>query len=123
MEDNSSSSVFERIRIKNKKDVTIPADFKVSNKRNRPWYENPQVNKEALAKLYRSEGGRPFDGGFYTSSETNTDGNGSDVTRGSSGDRQVDPRNSDTSVASNKNKWFLTKLADSFGSRPAIADN
>ena len=115
-----AKSVLERIRTKNKKDGIIPADFKVSNNRNRPWYENPQVNKEALAKLYRSEGGRPFDGGFYTSSETNTDGNGSDVTRGSSGDRQVDPRNSDTSVASNKG--FLAKLADSFGSRPATAE-
>jgi hypothetical protein len=115
-----AKSILERIRTKSKKDGIIPADFKVSNNRNRPWYENPQVNKEALAELYRSEGGRPLDGGFYTSSETNTDGNGTDVTRGSGEDRQVDPRNIDTSVASNKG--FLAKLADNFGSRPATAE-
>ncbi|MDC0966521.1 hypothetical protein OAS46_02505 [Alphaproteobacteria bacterium] len=78
--------------------------------RNRPWYENPEVNKEALAELYRSEGGRPFDGGFHASSKVYTDGTGSDVTGGSSGDRQVDPCDSNASVVSDKDFRKIAKL-------------
>jgi len=103
-----------------KDNVIVPKSFKVSKNKSRPWYENPEVNKEALAELYRSEGGRPFDGGFHTSSKDYTDGTGSDVTGGSSGDRQVDPSDSNASMASSKG--FFQSLADSFGSRPATPE-
>ena len=55
--------------IKNAKSGIVPKDFKVTERADIPWYERPEVNREALDKAARKYANADKDGGVLRSSQ------------------------------------------------------
>ena len=72
-----ANNVLKRVRLKGVKNVIVPPNFQVSESKDKPYYEQPEINREALSSVIQEEGGQLVTTGVPETSEGNSDVAGS----------------------------------------------
>jgi len=72
-----ANNVLKRVRLKSVKNVIVPKNFSVSESKDKPYYEQPEINREALSSVIQEEGGQLVTTGVPETSEGNSDVAGS----------------------------------------------
>ncbi len=114
-----ANNVLKRVRLKSVKNVIVPKNFSVSESKDKPYYEQPEINREALSSVIQEEGGQLVTTGVPETSEGNPDvaGSGSrpeGVTYNRGPD--IPPPGTNNGRRSDPGTVYQTSIA---GSRPA----
>lgn len=72
-----ANNVLKRVRLKSVKNVIVPKNFQVSESKDKPYYEQPEINREALSSVIQEEGGQLVTTGVPETSEGNSNVTGS----------------------------------------------
>ena len=67
-----ANNVLKRVRLKSVKNVIVPKNFQVSESKDKPYYEQPEINREALSSLLQEEGGQLVTTGVPETGEGNS---------------------------------------------------
>ena len=114
-----ANNVLKRVRLKGVKNVIVPKNFQVSESKDKPYYEQPEINREALSSVLQEEGGQLVTTGVPETSEGNSDVTGSGSrTEGVTYNRGPDipPPGTNNGRRSEPGTVYQTSIA---GSRPA----